>query len=271
MATIPEYFSRENTINPSATGASAWEQAGRRIGPLYNEAASFRERQGRLAASAERQKLWPFDILRLYQIQATAAAQRAAAADRSGFRVQSGRGATGNASDFGPQATGEVLGRFDDLGQVARGAAALASAVSDGGYGVAGSSRGGGGGRGAGAAPSDGTGGEYTLYQGQFVSSEYGRRIDAESRAKADERMNNYGRDLSDYYQEYYGYRPVPAGNQDPSQGTPGNPVSNMSPPYDPYSQQQPASIYPPPADTGWFSGLSQSNNSITAEQQGEF
>jgi hypothetical protein len=231
MPSIPEYTARETTFAPSPVGASAWEQAGRRIGPLYNEAATFREQQGRLAAEAQKQKMWPFDILRLYQIQATAQAKAAANAPRTGFKVLDKPGATGSANDFDqPEAlnSGWTPG-YNDLGQVSRGAAALGNAVSDGGYGVAGPSRAKGGGVPPAADPAGGS--DYTLYQGQFVSSAYGQKLDAEARANDAKELNKYGTNLSDYYSQYYGYQPVPEGNKDPSQGPAGNPVPNMTVP----------------------------------------
>ena len=238
---IPEYFAPNSDINPSSTGASSWEQTGRRLAPLYNEAAQFQTREGKLAAEAEKQKMWPFDILRLYQIRATQAAKNAPG--QGGFQV---KGGGGNASDLSAPIEHPGDGwspGFNDLGQVSRGAAALGNAMSDGGYSAAGTPRA----RSGAPAPDNSSlpaGPEYTLYQGQFITMGDQRKIDAQARGDQATYMNDYGSKLSDYYQQYYGYQ----SNGQAPEGT--GPVSNMNP-------NNPSVNYNPPASTGYWSGVS--------------
>lgn len=239
MPTIPEYYAPNTDLNPSATGVSAWEQAGRRIGPLYNEAATFKQREGALAAQAERQKMWPFDILQLYaRRDAEDAAGRQAQKDRNTVNIRVANG--GRASSL--FAADNPGARYNDLGQVSRGAAAIGQAVSDGGYGAAK-------GKPGGAPPSSGGGfgDEYTLLNGQFVSAADARRIEAQDRADAAKYYGDYGSKLSDYYQQYYGYKP---NGQTPT-AEEGRPVSNMYPA--PSSLAAPV----PQTETGGYGGYS--------------
>ena len=118
MPNIKTYDAPAFNLTESDKGGQAWSQAGRRLGPLYNEAAQFAREAGKLAADNKAQ-LWPFDILELYQKQA------AAAAKGGGVRV---RGSIDPNSTFGDV-------RFPDLaqanGQVSQGAAALGQALND--------------------------------------------------------------------------------------------------------------------------------------------
>src|SRR5476649_2491611 len=74
MANIKTYTAPLESLTESDKGGQAWSQAGRRLGPLYNEAAQFTREAGKLAADNKAQ-LWPFDILELYQKQAAEAAK----------------------------------------------------------------------------------------------------------------------------------------------------------------------------------------------------
>lgn len=217
MPAIPEYFAPNSDLNPSAVGASAWEQAGRRIGPLFNEAATFKQREGALAAQAEKEKMWPFDIQALYSRRAVEdAAANKAQADHNTVNLRVANG--GRTRD--PFAESHALNDgwtpgYNDLGQVSRGAAALGQAVSDGGYGVA---------KGKPAAPGAPAGGggfgeDYTLLNGQFVSASDARKIDAQERAKADDWYKSYGENLGDYYSRYYGYAPSDDTSRENQQG----------------------------------------------------
>lgn len=48
MPNIREYTAKNNTLRPSDLGYSAFETAGRRIGPLYNQAAQDQKEEGQL-------------------------------------------------------------------------------------------------------------------------------------------------------------------------------------------------------------------------------
>src|SRR5229473_2756890 len=50
MAKIREYFSTKDTLTPVETGYQAWEMAGRRIGPLYSQAANDVKESAKLLA-----------------------------------------------------------------------------------------------------------------------------------------------------------------------------------------------------------------------------
>ena len=67
MPRIPEYFAPDRTLRPSDTGFSAFETAGRRIGPLYREAGQDMARIGELQRQGIEARRWPFDILALEQ------------------------------------------------------------------------------------------------------------------------------------------------------------------------------------------------------------
>src|SRR5271166_4099666 len=57
MAKLQEYIAKNDKLTPSGAGETAWTNAGRRIGPAYNEAAHFLEKSGvaaeQLAHNAE--------------------------------------------------------------------------------------------------------------------------------------------------------------------------------------------------------------------------
>lgn len=134
MANIKTYDAPAFSLTESDKGGQAWSQAGRRLGPLYNEAAQFTREAGKLAADNKAQ-LWPFDILELYQRQAAAAAKAAGGGVR--IRVANGGRAT---NDF-PNERFPNLAQVDDETaagntQVSRGAGALGQALSDGGRAV---------------------------------------------------------------------------------------------------------------------------------------
>jgi hypothetical protein len=239
MPSIPEYFAREDKLNPSSTGSSAFEQSGRRLGPLFNEAAQFKVREGNLAAQAYKQKMWPFDILRLYQIQASEAAKDSGG---TSFRVANRPGATGNASDFDVPRylTDGWTPGYDGVDQVSRGASALGNALRDGGYSVAQPQ-----GRPKQPAPDGpsggGGGGDYSLFQGEFVSGADQRKLDQQYRADRDTSVRNTTNDLvnvKDYWSQYYGAG-NPGGAYDPNTN---QPVSVGSGPIPPPIPDQPSS-----------------------------
>lgn len=55
MPNIREYVAPNTKLNPDEKGYAAWETAGRRIGPLYNQAAQDVEKQGKLTAQEANQ------------------------------------------------------------------------------------------------------------------------------------------------------------------------------------------------------------------------
>ena len=68
MPKIVQYTAPETKITPSDLGFSAWETAGRRIGPLYNEAAEDIKTGGQLQAKEIENQGWvlPFDRFRKF-------------------------------------------------------------------------------------------------------------------------------------------------------------------------------------------------------------
>lgn len=247
MPTIPEYVAPAFDLNPTQTGASSWEQVGRRLAPLYNDAAQAQARKGALAAEAEKQKLWPYDIARLYQIRAAAAA-KAAEKGAVNIRVRGAGdtfgGRTENFADFGESQTTGAVPSYQAVGQVSRGAAALGQLLSDGGYS-------------AGDMHSkhldqwgsplspyqererrlkeqkfqernealtyaqkishmfpDGP--QTELYKGEMVNSADFDKYEAKERAADQARIDKYSKNVGDYWQQYYGYQKAPTQAEDP-------------------------------------------------------
>jgi hypothetical protein len=66
MPRLPEYDAPSRELAPSDKGANAFEQAGRRIGPAYNEAATLTREKGAVASDLIKQRRWPFDAQELY-------------------------------------------------------------------------------------------------------------------------------------------------------------------------------------------------------------
>ena len=135
MAKITQYVAPHKVPAESTRGVSAWEQAGRRLGPLYNEAASFEKEigkndieAGKYAAEGIKEKAWPFDIGELYDKQAKA----------GGFNVKvSGGSDSWNALLNGGRTPVYGDEAQDAVKQISNGAAALGKSLSDGGYAVA--------------------------------------------------------------------------------------------------------------------------------------
>lgn len=101
MPRLPEYEAPERTLQPSDKGAGAFEQAGRRIGPAFNEAATFTREQGATASQLIQQRKWPFDMLELERsldsiTQARARISRETANTGGvGFKVEGGGTSSG--------------------------------------------------------------------------------------------------------------------------------------------------------------------------------
>jgi len=217
MPNIVEYTAPNADINPSERGAAAWGHAGSRIGTLANEEASFQRQAGSLAAAAAKQRMWPFDILKLYQIQAAQEAKEAAGGGGDNVKIAN----RGRASD--PFAAGRTTGAIPQgIEQLSAGVGALGRGLADGGYQAARMPQGGGGSGGGIEEPS---GPDYTLLGGELVSMRGERQAEAERRAGIDKEMGRYWReqtDLRDYWTRYNGLDPATGGPYgDPSGFTP--------------------------------------------------
>jgi hypothetical protein len=88
MPNIKEYIAPKETLTQPAEGEQAWTMAGRRIGPLYNEAATFEKEAGKLQAEGLKEGLWPYNILKLYEEQNKAAAGGGARGGGGGGRAR---------------------------------------------------------------------------------------------------------------------------------------------------------------------------------------
>lgn len=107
MPKIVQYTAPEAKITPSDLGFSAWETAGRRIGPLYNQAAEDIKTGGELQAKEVENLGWvlPFDRFR---------AADASGRDRgNSLRIQNqrqggGGGGRRGSSRMSPQGTNEA-------------------------------------------------------------------------------------------------------------------------------------------------------------------
>src|SRR5712691_4758837 len=80
MPRIAEYTAPTENLTESTRGSQAWEQAGRRIGPIFNEAAQFQKEQGAIEAQRIKNLTWPYDILKLQEAQAATAANKGGSA-----------------------------------------------------------------------------------------------------------------------------------------------------------------------------------------------
>ena len=83
MAQFREYNAPDRELRPSEAGFSAFETAGRRIGPAYSQAAQDVREGGRITAQLLELRKWPFDMLALEQ------------RDQSGGGVRLGGGGRG--------------------------------------------------------------------------------------------------------------------------------------------------------------------------------
>lgn len=90
MPNIPTYRAPDVRLNAADRGYQAFETAGRRVGPLLNQAASDEREQGALIARGIRNRIWPFDILALYERRR--AEEDDAPDSGSGFQVRGGSG-----------------------------------------------------------------------------------------------------------------------------------------------------------------------------------
>src|SRR5712671_127553 len=104
MPRIAQYNAPTEALTESTRGSQAWEQAGRRLGPLYNETAQFQKEQGTAYAQGIKQLTWPYDIARLRMAQASAGGVS--------FRVTDSTAGRG----------GRAAPSHDAVGQISRGA-----------------------------------------------------------------------------------------------------------------------------------------------------
>lgn len=182
MPQIKEYIAPEFRITPSSAGYTAMENAGRRIGPLYDEAAKEINARGTIADQEARQvdalksmydeegrqqaelgklqgdlikeKMWPYDIFKLYNedAQAAEAKQKSLGPNkgitvfREGFTASGINKAQGTGGSLDQPDTTYISGTDDAIGgpgsprwdstgsgSASRGAALMGYALSDGG------------------------------------------------------------------------------------------------------------------------------------------
>src|SRR5712691_8253039 len=122
MAKIVQYQAPTETLSESTRGMAAWEQAGRRLGPLYNEQAKFQNEQGAIEAQKIKDLQWPYDFVKMEEARAT----------RTG-----GGGVGWKVTDPSTRGRGTLGSPYDATGQISRGAGTLGRALSDGGYALA--------------------------------------------------------------------------------------------------------------------------------------
>lgn len=91
MANIPVFTPRQRVLTPESKGQEAIEIAGRRIGPLYNQAAQDIRERGQIAAEGIKQRIWPYDMLALYD-------RTAGSGGGVSFRVVGGSGSGGSST-----------------------------------------------------------------------------------------------------------------------------------------------------------------------------
>lgn len=185
MANIKTYEAPQTNLTESTRGSAAWSQAGRRLGPLANEAAQFTRQAGALAAD-NKAELWPFDIMELYQRKADAAAGRPSGGGGGSPRGRApgtGRAPSGRESPTDPNS------------QISNGSGALGRAM------------GGGGGGGQGGKPRE-PGENYTIDQGDIVPMSVDRRFFREyqdATGKAVGEWTDEAIKTQDYWTRYQG------------------------------------------------------------------
>lgn len=96
MPNIPDYNPRNRALTPESKGQEATEIAGRRVGPLYNQAGEDVRERAKLTALGIRQRLWPFDIQAL--MEGRSGGGGGGDGGGSGFRVRGGGDSGGGSS-----------------------------------------------------------------------------------------------------------------------------------------------------------------------------
>lgn len=239
MHRIVQYNAPTETLTESTRGTSAFEQAGRRLGPLYNEAASFQKEQGKITAQEYKDMQWPYDIVKLND------------------RTSKGVGAkVTNAADRTSR-TGSAPS-YEAPRQISRGAGALGNALRDGGYTMA-----------SAKTPATQTlegGNLVTLAQDAGLTRDYNHTIDAGVTQNTKDTVNN-----RDYWTQFNGGDPYATDQSGVSstgpQGVnaPGGPDNLYGTTVyggeDNTSATQGTS---PSPSSGFFSGLADTNASYT-------
>src|SRR5712691_4830964 len=104
MAKIVQYNAPTEALSESTRGMAAWEQAGRRLGPLFNEQAKFQQEQGAIEAQRIKDLAWPYDFVKMEEARA---ARTTGGGGGVGWKVtdpHAGRGTLGSPYD----ATGQI-------------------------------------------------------------------------------------------------------------------------------------------------------------------
>lgn len=176
MARVIQYVAPNASLAESPRAATAWEQAGRRLGPLANESAQFQREAGTAQAQGIKQQAWPFDIARLYEERAAAATTQTGGTTRlRGGRAGADHSAVSGSHIGLPDNSSDLAG----LGQISRGAGALGRALRDGGLALA-----------------DRTGEAMTLENGELVSSSQAKKLFAELNSKLDKDTSDNTKEL---------------------------------------------------------------------------
>lgn len=226
MPRITPYVAPVGNLSESTRGDAAWEQAGRRLGPLYNEAAQFQRQEGALTAQGIKQKIWPYDIARLLETQ--------------GHTGGGGRLRGGNTSTLADRGTSTGrIGLPDNGGavnQIMYGAGALGRALGDGGYQLA-----------TAKEPED-----MTLEGGRLITSSQSRKLSDLYNTDLDKSMSEYANKIintQDYWRKYNANSQT---SVDPTLG------SLHGPDYPMYNSLPPAPAAPDTSSSGGlWSGLS--------------
>jgi hypothetical protein len=246
MAKIVQYVAPTEALTESTRGTQAFEQAGRRLGPLYNESAVFEREQGALTAQGIKQLAWPFDIAKLLATEDVGGRVKV---DTRSLNQDPGRG--GGSPDL------------SSVGQMSRGAGALGNALRDGGYAAARKT----------AEP---------IVQddkGNWVTaSSAAKAAQQEANAAALDQQNQLNADVStrDYWTKYNGgstSQTDQSGVSDQPPAVTGDYGGGGPAMYPTYGGSS-ASNEPEPASTGLFSGLSnwtQSDTSAPAEGTADY
>ncbi len=131
MARIQTFTAPRTRLDPSDRPQAAWETAGRRVGPLFNEVGQTLREVARAEGATLKGRIWPYDIAAL-----NAASERAVAAGAGaggggiGSKI---RGSFGNQwGSAGSNPEGDSPGRRSGrLGEVAAGAAGMSRVAKE--------------------------------------------------------------------------------------------------------------------------------------------
>lgn len=228
MPRIVQYTAPTEALTESTRGTAAFEQAGRRLGPLYNQAATYQKEQGKITAEEYKDLQWPYDIAKLNESRATGIN-----ATVTGGRSTQGGSYRGSAPSY------------DGTGQISRGAGALGNALRDGGYTLASSK-----------TPEAQTlegGNLITVSQDNKLTGLYNTAIDKSVSQNTNDAVNT-----RDYWTKYNGSNPY-ATDQSGVSSTGPQGVNAPGGPDNIYGTTVYNDVSAPDttASTGYFSGLS--------------